>query len=324
MKSILYACIVIALARLSLAAACPASCICNYDEGSVTCNGREDFFNHTEIPDNFTSVVYEKGHLDTISDMLMYAHVVSLRIHSSGLSNVNDGVFAGMTALKSLDLRHNNLSALSVDVFAGLDSLLDLYLSNNHLTTLQPNFFARLPNLVQVELDRNNGFQFSASMFGNVSNSLIHISCASCGITEISLVTEALSTVTSLKDLNLGSNNLRSLPPRTFEGNPRLETLRLDDCSITNVSKESFAGLVHLHKLYLGSNEISNLPIGLFDESKKSLQFVFLESNKLTMLDKSLLDWSSLRELHLEDNPWICDCSIEWLRQYQLDLTNVT
>lgn len=326
MKSILCLCVVITLAGLNLASGCPASCICNYNEGSVHCKGREDFFNHTEIPDNFTSVVYEDCRLGTISDKLLYVHTVSLSIRNSGLSNINNEVFAGMTVLKTLDLRYNNLSAFSEDVFSGLDSLQDLYLSYNHFTTLLPNFFAHLPTLVHVQLDGNRGFQFSSSMFGNVENTsnLTHISCASCNIAEISAATEALSKVMTLRDLNLSSNRLTSLPPRIFEANQRLETLRLDNCLIKNVSEGSFAGLIHLRKLNLSTNEIQNLPTGLFDVSKKSLRFVFLDSNALTTLDENLLEWSSLSELQLENNPWTCDCDIEWLRQFQIDLTNVT
>ena len=42
---------------------------------------------------------------------------------------------------------------------------------------------------------------------------------------------------------------------------------------------------------------------------------VILSNNALSRLDPSVLSWWSVPVLHLDDNPWFCDCRLSWLAQ---------
>lgn len=324
MERIFYFCVVFALTGFAFTSECPISCSCG--EGFLQCTGLQEFVNHTEIPENVTLVVYDSCSFKEMASPLMYRNIVELRIRNSGLENIAEGIFAEMNALKTLDMQNNYLRTLSPLVFSGLTSLQYLFLSHNQLPTLPDRFFLTMPSLIHVELDENRHFFFTSSMFAGASSNLTKISFNRCDITNLTSATEALGSVIQLKELSLSGNHLSHLEPFEFSNIPQLEILYLDNCLIESVNNGSFTGLKQIWKLDLSHNSLKALPSDTFAESKSSLKAVFLNDNLFDSLDEDLLQWSSVQQLSLHNNPWNCSCSLSWIQTYKFGVnsTNAT
>ena len=77
------------------------------------------------------------------------------KLEVSGLTELQSGDFAGLTALTTLNLSGNSLASLPADIFDGLTALTTLNLSNNSLTSLPAGVFEDLTALTGVDLSGN-------------------------------------------------------------------------------------------------------------------------------------------------------------------------
>ena len=132
--------------------------------------------------------------------------------------------------------------------------------------------------------------------------------------------------MTSLETLDLGNNDLTSLPSNLFDGpsnllflflsGNKLESLDADIFdgltklwwlylninSLASLDPTLFDGLTNLKTLALSDNSLSSLPSGLFDEAT-ALTTLYLHGNSLASLDAGLFDGlTALRTLRLNDN----------------------
>ncbi|KAL4622969.1 leucine-rich repeat transmembrane protein FLRT1 [Arapaima gigas] len=105
----------------------------------------------------------------------------------------------------------------------------------------------------------------------------------------------------SLRELHLQDNNIRSLPRSALARLPLLEKLHLDDNSISTVSIEdqAFADNPRLRLLFLSRNHLSSIPSGL----PSSLEELRLDDNRIsTIPTHAFRGLSSLRRLVLDGN----------------------
>ena len=92
--------------------------------------------------------------------------------------------------------------------------------------------------------------------------------------------------------------------------------LNLGGNQLTNVSKTWFSDLVELEVLYLDRNQVLYIEEGTF-ENLTSLITLHLNSNNLTTLPFPVFQpIYFLGRLYLFRNPWECDCSLEWLKEW--------
>lgn len=91
-----------------------------------------------------------------------------------------------------------------------------------------------------------------------------------------------------LRRLYLARNKLRNLPSLTSRTLPHFVVLDVHGNQLINVEKDAFSGLVSLERVNLGQNYLQYLP----------MKRVFEQNARL-------------RVLHLEGNPWTCDCRQE-------------
>ncbi|XP_023146593.2 leucine-rich repeat, immunoglobulin-like domain and transmembrane domain-containing protein 1b [Amphiprion ocellaris] len=130
----------------------------------------------------------------------------------------------------------------------------------------------------------------------------------------------------SLEFLWMSFNSLSSLNVDSFRGLYNLDELRLDGNALTSFPWESLTDMPNLRLLDLHNNKISSIP----PEATmyiKNITYLDLSSNSLTTVPTDVLTmWLSMKPssdseskliLGLHDNPWLCDCRLYDLVQFQ-------
>lgn len=136
--------------------ACPPSCICARDSGTVTCRDGQD----TEVPEDipeWTSTLILKGR--NISTLQRGAFTINgtelemttLSLSYNGIQVIEPYAFLGLSRLHLLDLSHNRLSTISARAFHGLLDLRSLYLNDSVL----PSATTELSNALNTQSLRN-------------------------------------------------------------------------------------------------------------------------------------------------------------------------
>ncbi|NWY29192.1 LRC19 protein, partial [Pheucticus melanocephalus] len=120
----------------------------------------------------------------------------------------------------------------------------------------------------------------------------------------------------SLQSLNLSSNVKLRLSPAVFSNLGALRLLDLSSCSISYIHMDTFKGLGNLHTLLLRNNSLQGLDVP-FLLPLKALFHLDLQHNALVSVDPwSLQLLEMVPQVHLEGNPWACDCSAHPLQQW--------
>ncbi|XP_029312326.1 leucine-rich repeat, immunoglobulin-like domain and transmembrane domain-containing protein 1b [Cottoperca gobio] len=144
-------------------------------------------------------------------------------------------------------------------------------------------------------------------------------------ITQIS--SDNFHYLNNLEFLWMSFNSLNSLNVDSFRGLYNLDELRLDGNSLTSFPWESLTDMPNLRLLDLHNNKISTIPADA-TVYIKNLTYLDLSSNTLTTVPAEVLTmWLSVKPsqdtdsskliLGLHDNPWICDCRLYDLVQFQ-------
>ncbi|KAM4716029.1 leucine-rich repeat, immunoglobulin-like domain and transmembrane domain-containing protein 1b [Anableps anableps] len=131
----------------------------------------------------------------------------------------------------------------------------------------------------------------------------------------------------SLEFLWMSFNSLNSLNADSFRGLYNLDELRLDGNSLTSFPWEALSDMPILRLLDLHNNKISSIPASATIYFK-NVTYLDLSSNSLTTLPaEALTMWLSVKPsqdsesskliLGLHDNPWLCDCRLYDLIQFQ-------
>lgn len=169
-----------------------------------------------------------------------------------------------------LDMSGNNLQTLSNEQFirANLLNLQKLFLRNCKIGEIEFQTFKGLTNLVELDLSYN----------------LL-----------VSIPSEALSFLPSLRDLTIAANHIHKIDAHTFEKIPSLHELDLSHCDIQTIAPQAFEGLNALTSLKLNGNKLTELR------------------------PKTIETFGQLHAIELHDNPWVCDCRLRaaklWLTE---------
>lgn len=138
---------------------------------------------------------------------------------------------------------------------------------------------------------------------------------------------EAFSSLSSLEFLWMSFNTLSSVSVDSFRGLLNLEELRLDGNSLSVFPWESLQDMPSLRLLDLHNNQLSSLPPEATTYIR-NLTYLDLSSNSLLTLPPEVLSsWLAVRPaqgpesskliLGLHDNPWVCDCRLYELVEFQ-------
>lgn len=88
---------------------------------------------------------------------------------------------------------------------------------------------------------------------------------------------------------------------------------------LTNVPNSAFIGASKLTQLYLGGNKINRIEEKAFEPSNvfSPIKVLDLSNNNLHTLDETVFSYfADDIETDLSKNPWNCNCSLQWLKNW--------
>lgn len=207
--------------------------------------------------------------------------------------------FEGMPKLEFLDLALNKEISLDNDAFANVTALRKLYLNVIGMKSMMSGKspFRHLVKLQTLDLSNNSMSRILApDVFKSLTklqvlylqhNNLYHL------WEDPTPIVYFLSGLTSLQKADLSYNGFHMIPDGTFNSTTNLQTLLLARNQISNFTASTFDGLRHLQKLEIHHNKLKVI------EEESFRPFL-----------------NSLQSLSISDNPWLCDCQLEWFRKW--------
>ncbi len=195
---------------------------------------------------------------------------------SADVEDNNNYVFGGLVDLKILDLSYNRITKLETGIFQPLTSLTELILDGNRIHSIVPENrpFSLLPLLTKLHLAHNKLTKLTVENLKNVSSLALNNN-------DLSEITFDNQVATSLRELQLSSNQLKAVPQSLFEvSESALTILDLNDNRIESIEDGSLSALSSLEILGLGTNELASLTNGTFG-NLTSLAVLDLSNNRL-------------------------------------------
>ncbi|KAG7198417.1 hypothetical protein KM043_005805 [Ampulex compressa] len=235
-----------------------------------------------------------------------------IRLSRNRLSVLPYKAFAPSKLLSRLDLSGNLLVSLPDNSFKPNRRLLELCLSLNRLTKLPPRLFSGLKELKVLQLADNEIDVLPRGLFSELS-SLEHLDLAGNPIVHLSNV--AFYGLSSLRWLNLNRLPLTALPKDLWRPVGKLRTLLLSGMSVESLGNEDLAGLRELETFEMRDSPLREI-------SRRTLDFtplvrrIDLRNNDLAFLPANVAHLPYLDELHLQGNPWACDCRMFWFLKW--------
>nr|XP_046245389.1 leucine-rich repeat and fibronectin type III domain-containing protein 1 isoform X2 [Scatophagus argus] len=201
---------------------------------------------------------------------------VELRLTDNFITIIRRKDFFNMTSLVHLTLSRNTISQITPHAFVGLRSLRALHMDGNRLSVIKNDHFKGLINLRHLILGNNQIHQVAAASFDEF--------------------------VSTIEDLDLSNNNLRTLPWEAIARMTNINTLTLDHNLIDHIGAGTFTLLTKLVRLDMTSNRLQKLPPdSLFQHAQ--------------VLSDAKGSSSSTLAVSFGGNPLHCNCELLWLRR---------
>ncbi|XP_050348809.1 toll-like receptor 6 [Nymphalis io] len=241
-----------------------------------------------------------------------------------------------LRSLRSLDIGNNNITHLSRENFHGLSELFGLRLVDNKVTHLNEDTFEHLPQLQVLNLASNKINLVSPGCFRkNINLKLLRMDG-----NDITKFDGIFSTLNNLVWLNMSANKISSFDFDTFPSSLEWLDLHMNyistfhnndmnskvnikllDLSYNNITELIVSSIPKsVQKLYLNNNYISHIQVGVFSKLQR-LSTVTLNNNKIVQLDMNAFrldqidEDNDLPEFFISGNPFVCDCSMEWIQR---------
>ncbi|CAB3257480.1 unnamed protein product [Arctia plantaginis] len=239
-----------------------------------------------------------------------------------------------LASMRILNLAYNDLHSLNQDLFEHLPELEQLDISGNPLTTIDHVTLIAISSLPRLKVLRMRSCQLD-----EIPEKFLHtpryLERLDISDNHLTIVPQELDETKNLVYLNLNQNKIVRLDMSSEDhpGFPRLRKLEeLHMCNIPTlkyIGAGALAGLENLKRLHLSFNpsleHIDPKALARPDEIGETyvwpmLKELYLKSNNLTEIDSRLLSrWDLLEKVDVSDNPFLCDCSTQWMVD---DLTN--
>ncbi|XP_042666800.1 matrix-remodeling-associated protein 5 [Centrocercus urophasianus] len=131
----------------------------------------------------------------------------------------------------------------------------------------------------------------------------------------------ALKDLMSLQVFKISYNKLKVITGQTLHGLSSLMRLHVDHNRIEFIHPNAFNGLTSLRLVHLEGNLLQQLHPHTFSTfmvlnyfKLSTVRHLYLSENAISMLPAGMFQGMPLLEnLYLHGNPWACDCSLQWL-----------
>ncbi|XP_038054166.1 leucine-rich repeats and immunoglobulin-like domains protein 3 [Patiria miniata] len=251
---------------------------------------------------------------------LSFLEVLSL--NNNLLQNLYPGVFNAMYNIRTIDLHGNTLNHLSRETFHGLSSLENLYLNANNLRNLPSTLFQGLYNLRILDISDNTHigtFPFGL-LYGLHNLETLKISNAQH-------VPQGLfAGLRKMQSLKIKQSRLPEISATLFRDLSSLQILELPENHIATLQPNSFSSLWTLTTLDLSNNEIKSINNAPFYGTNfYALTTLHLQNNVIDELeDGAFTNMPQLQEVRLDNNniPVVRNGIFSWrtqLRSITLD-----
>lgn len=331
-------------ARLAGAASLKIDCMTS----SRVTNLTEETFRAERLPVNTKTLILSYQSFTKIP--LFEGSLKDLDMSNNLIAVIQTSNFERVKSLETLDLAYNRIETIEDKAFESLSSLHYLDLTANLLVIFPAHTFAPLLALRSLKVSSNEGFgrimgrdkvnSSSVNLYLHLglTTALESLDMERCNLTKVNLTPGV-----GLRHLNLGFNHISDfskleLPGgvRRLElsGNPAREIrafgsnslihvfnvteLILEDMPFLGTVEEFSLHFPHLEKLSLeGSKNLSS-----FHPSATNLHLKVLNLRgcNLRTLDESMREITDgLQALHLDGNPFNCDCELQWMKSVELE-----
>lgn len=234
----------------------------------------------------------------------------SLNLSRNSLTSLPDGLLKNLHKIRTLVLSKNPLLEAPANNLVLAPSLENLNLGDNLIQELHKDSLSSLPSLVCLNLANNVIRSISDDAFDRLPG-LLHLDLSGNNLT--SVPSSPLAKLTMLSTLNLSRNRLGSLGTSAFQNLFELRNLELDKCLIGRIDPRAFSDNINLERITLdGNTELKELP-GRILYGARYLKSVSLRKCSLATLQPTQFPVDSLTSLQAGGNPFLCNCSIQWL-----------
>ncbi|KAL6267916.1 hypothetical protein P5V15_000984 [Pogonomyrmex californicus] len=239
-----------------------------------------------------------------------------------------------MRILRTLDLGENQIRSLNKPGFRGMSSLYGLRMIGNEITNVTQEDLVELPALQILNLARNRivfveDGAFAANpalqairLDSNLLDDMSGIFASAPGLLWLNISDNMITQFDysylpeKLQWMDLHKNFITDLgvAPR----NMRLQTLDVSFNRLTRIHSRSIPDSIEL--LFVNDNQISSVEPQTFSV-KTNLTRVDLYANLIVKMNLSAFQLTQvpsnrqLPEFYIGGNPFICDCTTEWLQR---------
>ena len=246
------------------------------------------------------------------------------------------GILPRLERLLLGENRFVQLEAFAANVVNQLQ-VLSIAGNREEIEALPDYFISEIPTLKVLELSgsRFQYFERYAFMSDSLETlDLSHVELSFLYQPEHRVLDQAYSYASNLRTLLLDGFALSMAPPevmfdmgdtdwersfrRGFQNLSRLEVLRMDGIGLNIIYGDNFLNTNNLTRLELNNNRISVIHVGAFDDFRQ-INRIDLNYNEIARVNKSLFKpqlFDTLRNVGLRGNPFACDCSMYWFRQF--------
>lgn len=187
--------------------------------------------------------------------------------------------------------------------FKNVPKLSDVYMQSNDFVFIKKENFG-YTNAVYIFLRFNSVYQIEDGSFGP---KVKHVYLQCNNIRHVS--PEWFQNPAVVNVLDLDENDIEYLQEGTFKDFKKLEYLYLVANGLKRIGDNAFSGTNFISELWLGSNEITELPATIFGSENVVMERLDISYNKLTFLTKDFLKQVNVTvSISLDDNPWQCSC----------------